>query len=64
MSLLDQISDLARKFAPPKSSKLMAGGIGGGHGIVPIDDDVSNSVPSDSFFHTLAGSGGLSVPVT
>lgn len=42
MSLLDKISDLAGKFAPSKSSNLMGGGIGSGHGMVPLDDDVSD----------------------
>ena len=47
MPFLDQISDLAGKFAPSKSSKFMAGGIGSGHGMVPIDDDVSDCVISE-----------------
>ena len=38
MTLFDQFSDLAGKFAPSKSSGLRGGGIGSGHGMVPIDD--------------------------
>jgi hypothetical protein len=57
MPFLDKISDLAGKFAPLKSSKFMAGGIGSGHGMVPIDDDVSDFVISDSSLHTPADSG-------
>lgn len=49
MPFLDKISDLAGKFVPSKSSKFMAGGIGSGHGMVPIDDDVSDSVISDTY---------------
>jgi len=60
MPLLDRISDLAGKFAPSKSSKLTSGGIGGGHGIVPIDDDMIVSKPtivahsSQIFFNLIA----------
>lgn len=55
MPFLDRIQDLAGKFAPSKSSKFMAGGIGSGHGMVPIDDDVSDCVISDSYPHTSSG---------
>jgi hypothetical protein len=44
MPLLDRLSDLVHKVAPPKSSKpstTLAGGIGNGHGMVPFDDNVS-----------------------
>ena len=51
MPFLDKISDLAGKFAPSKSSKFMAGG---GHGMVPVNDDVS--VLSDSSPYTPANS--------
>jgi len=60
MPFLDQISDLAGKFAPSKSSKFMAGGIGSGHGMVPIDDDMIVSKPtivahsSQIFFNFIA----------
>jgi hypothetical protein len=57
MPFLDKISDLAGRFAPSNSSKFMTGGIGGGHGMVPIDDDVSDCVISDSS-PSYASSGG------
>lgn len=63
MPFLDQISELAGKFAPSKSPKFMTGGIGSGHGMVPIDDDVSDCVISDSSPHTPADRG-MSVSVT
>jgi hypothetical protein len=47
MTLFDQFSDLAGKFAPSKSSGLRGGGIGSGHGMVPIDD-VSDRIISES----------------
>jgi len=40
MGLLDKFSDLAERFAPSKISKSL-GGIGSGHGMVPLEDDVS-----------------------
>ena len=66
MPFLDKISDLAGKLAPPKSSKFMAGGIGSGHGMVPIDDDVSIVLYQT---HTLirlgtATEGEMSVSIT
>jgi hypothetical protein len=60
MPFLDKISDLAGKLAPSKSSKFMAGGIGSGHGMVPIDDDMIVSKPtivaysSQIFFNLIA----------
>lgn len=62
MPFLDKISDLAGKFAPSKSSKFMAGGIGSGHGMVPIDDDVSDCVISElipSFASETAAEGDV-----
>ena len=55
MPFLDKISDLAGKFAPSKSSKFMAGGIGNGHGMVPIDDDVSDCVQTPLICQRTAG---------
>jgi len=61
MPLLDKITDLAGKFAPSKSSKLMAGGIGSGHGMVPIDDDVSDCLCIRSHSLTLPADNGGSI---
>ncbi|TFK66297.1 hypothetical protein BDN72DRAFT_800164 [Pluteus cervinus] len=49
MALMDYISDAFDKIAPPKSLKAspLSGGIGsGGHGMVPIDDDMIVSKPA------------------
>ncbi|KAF8656876.1 hypothetical protein AX16_002422 [Volvariella volvacea WC 439] len=62
MAFMDHISSLIEKVAPPKSSKpLNPAGIGsGGHGMVPVDDDMIVSKPaiifhsSQIFFNFLA----------
>ncbi|KAF8149821.1 hypothetical protein B0H34DRAFT_731304 [Crassisporium funariophilum] len=63
MGLLDKITGLAGKLAPSSSSKpstSLSGGIGSGHGMVPIDDDMIVSKPtivahsSQIFFNFLA----------
>jgi hypothetical protein len=60
MPLLDLISDFASKLAPSKHAKPTGGGIGSGHGMVPIDDDMIVSKPtivlhaSQIFFNFLA----------
>jgi len=38
---MDFIANLAARLAPSKLSKPSTSGIGIGHGMVPVDDDVS-----------------------
>jgi RsiW-degrading membrane proteinase PrsW (M82 family) len=62
MSLLDQIKDGLTRVLPAKSpsNNAMSGGIGGGHGMVPFQDDMIVSKPtivfhlSQVFFNFLA----------
>ncbi|KAF8899881.1 hypothetical protein CPB84DRAFT_1815505 [Gymnopilus junonius] len=60
MPLLDLISGLASKIAPSKNARTAAAGIGSGHGMVAVDDDMIVSKPtvvlhaSQIFFNFLA----------
>ena len=42
MPLLDTIQDTFQRFIPRHGPGKMSGGMGGGHGMVPFDDDVSS----------------------
>jgi hypothetical protein len=41
MALLDTIQHTFQRLVPPKTLTKASGAIGGGHGMVPFDDDVS-----------------------